>query len=285
MIGRTIAFLLVGILAAAGTGVAGGYMMWHNDGNDGVYDEGYDAGFTAGNAAGYDDGLTAGSLIGSEKDHAAGYDSGYLAGHAAGTSGNNAIYNSGYKDGYGKGYDAGYNDGAAAGYEDGYTDGFYAASTTYWFYIDYGNDSELENGWLSARSSDATCALKTALDDAEIAYSISGLGAITSIGDARNYDVRSFDTVYDEFMEFEGDMEDFDWRISGYKWYYWFWSTSISYAGTWIESDGYVSQSAGVFFYIGFSYWEWDMWSSDPLPTVDVDPRSEISWKNAGPFA
>ena len=86
-------------------------------------------------------------------------------------------------------------------------------------------------------------------------------------------------------MDFDGDYSDFDWTISGYAWYYWFWSTNISYAGNWIESDGYISQSVGEFFYIGFSHWEWDMMNGGILPTVAIDPAAETAWTDSGPFA
>ncbi len=281
---KTTALLITGIVLAAGLGVMTGYIVWNDDENDGALSDSYDAGYAAGRAVGYDDGYEAGYVAGGTDNENTENKDGPATGNASGgTSSNNAGYNSGYKNGYDDGYVAGYDDGMTIGYDAGYADGSYDASTTYWFYIDFGDESAFESKWLSSRSNTAADALRSALDDEEIPYSMSSLGALTVIGDAENHDTRSFETVYEEFMEFEGEYEDFDWTLSGYSWYLWFWSTNISYAGSWIESDGYISQSIGVYFYIGFSSWEWDMVS--PLPTVDIDPSAETAWKNNGPFA
>ena len=157
---------------------------------------------------------------------------------------------------------------SAVRHEAGDGVGFGDASDTYWFYIDYGGNPAYENGWASSFSDTPLNALRAALDVAGIKYDITSSGMILGIGGSKS-------------ISSGIDAESF--FLTGWGWHLWSWSAAAGSSGRWAESDDYLERASGKYFYIAFSYWEWDM--VRPKPTVRTDPNRENVWKDGGPPA
>ena len=180
-----------------------------------------------------------------------GYDSGFEAGKKAGFENG---YNAGFEDGYEEGYDAGTENGA--GYE------------TYWYYIDFGGEpSDYESKWISAKSYSVLTGLTAALDLAEIPYTISATGWISSIGGVGTTGWGPSDYLTDSNIEF------------GTSWMSWFWSsTNMTSWSAWRETPG-LDVTLGTIFYVGFTMAYYD---EDNFTTwCDLEPAS---MSGTGPF-
>jgi hypothetical protein len=156
--------------------------------------------------------------------------------------------------------------GVGAGYAAFHEDTPAVDETTYWFYIDLGEESsKYETQWISAKSDTPLGGFlaATAATYGEDC-SIADTGWITSIGGvAGSWDASSF---------------------SGFSWLSWFWSSDdLKSYQAWRESPGF-GNVIGTIFYVGFTFVKLsdDGWY-EMMP--DLNPNRITDWKGAGPFA
>ena len=157
--------------------------------------------------------------------------------------------------------------GAAAGVGVGYVMfGGEDNNSEYWFYLDFnGEDTDVDDQWISVKESDALSALLKALDSKNIPYDIAETGAtagwITSIGDV------------------EPKWAD------GKSWMLWGWFSNdiVAEKSAWSASPGLTVTNATTF-YLAVS--EIDSASIPGEYVTLFDPNYEsVKWKAGGPFS
>ena len=145
--------------------------------------------------------------------------------------------------------------GAAAGVGVGYVMFGGDDDTEYWFFLDFnGEDTDVDDQWISAKGKDLVSAMKKALDAKNIEYDIEDSGWVNELGGISGK--------------------------TGFDWMNWGWTDSSNNSILWAwQATSGLDTTIMNWIYIGYT-------EVDSMWTPSLDPNSTTAkWGTTGPFA